>query len=282
MESTALNVPEDVLADNTRRMRSRGEKLFDDIVYTGINGFGTFFVTLFIAYELKFGRGKTHFDKAALKLENSLFSFIPQGQRHSFATHFLNTTALMQGGNAMLLPVGYLEHHKVRLVQGLNVMLGDTTDPATIQEAPQQTVGSLLLGRIRAFGAIFLAFTGMGILFSKQMHNFEKSVGRGFQAFRNHSDPGKAVVAQRLGELGALDVFATAAASVLMYDGSHKAAANRDRKEQKISAREQTEPSMDTNNSAPAEPALPSTLVRQTQYEHMLNQEAPALVAQRS
>jgi hypothetical protein len=229
MDQQPQTKKDEILASEKPRVRSKGEKLFDDVVYTGINGVGTFFLTLWMAYELKFGHGKPLFDKAATGLEKKL-TILPESWRQGFAKSFLNTTVLMQGGNVMLLPVGWAEQQKVRIVQGLNVMLGDKTDPATIEEAPKQTLGSLLLGRLRAFGVVFAAFASMGMLFGKQMGQFEEAVGRGFKAFRDNKTPELQLQDQRYGELAALDVFATAAASILMYDGSHKAAEKREQR----------------------------------------------------
>jgi hypothetical protein len=211
------------------RQRSVGEKIFDWTTYSGINGIGTFALTLPVAYFLKHGGGKPHYDKAAAALERQLVKVLPQDISGKASKIFLETSILMQGGNAMLLPVGIAEHYKVPIVKGLNQFLGDKTDPSTIEAAPKQTAMTLIRGRLRAFGIVFGAMAFAETFFGNHMRQFQQAAGRALCAFRNrpidpHSKP------YHYGELAALDVFSTAAAAVLLYEGSHKFAKEAQRK----------------------------------------------------
>lgn len=212
--------------------RSIGEKIFDWTTYSGINGIGTFLITIPVAFSLKHGKLSGFNTQGVHLLENKVFSALPGWLRTPLSTSLMSSTVLMQGGNAMLLPVAMAEHFKVPIVTGLNRMLGDKTDPSAIEEAPKQTLGTLFAARLRAFGVVFLSFFGANLLFGKSLEKFETAVGRAYQNFRNPAahTADESLKHFQLGKIGALDVFATAAASILLYDGSHKMAERAQRK----------------------------------------------------
>lgn len=247
--------------DPAKKDRSIGEKIFDWGTYSGINGIGTFALTLPVAYWMKYGGGKGMYDSAAKTLSEKVFHHLPGSWNEGISKGLLSTTILMQGGNLMLLPVGIAEHYKVPIVKGLNRLFNDPTDPATIEEAPKQTVGTLVMGRLRAFAMVFAAFTGAGFLVGKQMSKFESAFGRAVCAFLNKPikeiDGITNTPAFRYGEMAALDVFATTAATILLYDGSHKFAAQAQEKKRAGNHGTATTPFADENPSAASDAPIP-------------------------
>lgn len=203
----------------THETKSKGEKLFNRFVYGGLAGVGTFFVTLFAAYELVHGRGRNFYNSSVKGLSKYI------GEKA--ANIAVQTTVLMQGGNLMVLPVLWLENRKVKIVSGLNVMLGDKTPPEAVEQSPKQTATSLAEGRALAWGAVFVPLLTAYLTFEKTyttfVDEFAQKVYRVAEKF-NWNKPGIPMAnskAYRFGTLGAIDVFATAAAATLLYIGGH-------------------------------------------------------------
>lgn len=259
-------------AQDMERRRSTGERIFDWGTYSALNGVGTFIATLMIARAIKYGKPKPHVDKLAHSLENSLFKFIPESKRQKFTESFLDTGILMMGGNLMLIPVSIAEHFKAPIADFFNKQTGDKTDPATIASVPQPNLGQLVMARVQAFGMIWGSFMVAGSLFGKQMQQFEQGMGRAVSSFFKKPEMVDVTMQQysratgkitevtskipskyhHYGQLAALDIFATVAASLLLYNGSHKMA---ERAQQKKLAREQT--------VAPASPEAPADTATQ-------------------
>lgn len=193
-----------------KKTRSIGEKIFDWFTYAGIAGVGTFLATLPLAYWQKYGGGKNLYDKAA-------GWFSERGVDRGTSKSFLETNALMHGGNAILLVVALVEHFKVPIVQGLNRLFNDDTDPASIQEAPKQTAGSLILGRMIAWGSVFAGLFSAQKIFPETFKQFENEFARRLCQLTGRANK----TLFRYGKLAALDVFATATSATLLYIGSH-------------------------------------------------------------
>lgn len=153
--------------DKTAKRRvSKGEKLFDAIVYGGMNYVGTFLITIPIAYSLQFGAARKLFNGAKNGLMNKL------GWGENAASKLLETTALMQGGNVMLIPIQYCEDNKKEIIGKLNEMVGDKAGPASIEAAPKQDAWSLLKSRALAWGVVFTSFTTIFAIIPKKMESF--------------------------------------------------------------------------------------------------------------
>ncbi|MDX1974230.1 MAG: hypothetical protein SFT92_00995 [Rickettsiales bacterium] len=185
---------------------SRREKIFNWLTYGGIAGLGTFLVTIPTTYWAKYGGGANLFKAAAKELERT--GFHPET-----AEQIVTTTALMQGGNITLFPVKFMEDHKAEIIG---------KDPA--KEQNKQDWTSLIKARLVAWGAVFASFKGVAKLIGgDKLTAFEEK-------FAKHvvCDPlGKAThiagaetKLYRYGKIAALDVFATVAASTLLYMGS--------------------------------------------------------------
>lgn len=193
--------------------RSVGERMFDWFTYGGLAWIGTFIATIPLAYYMKHEGGEKHYKKAAEFLaKKKVNPALSKGLMETFIT--------MQGGNAMILPIIAAEHYKVPIVKGLNRLMNDPTDPSTIEEAPKQTAGSLVLGRLTAFLTVFACFFGARSAFKDTFSTFEHE-------FASHTSkllgkpPHPGSKTYRLGEIAALDVFATTASAVLLYVSSH-------------------------------------------------------------
>lgn len=215
--------------------KSDGEKLFDRGVYIGLAGVGTFLATVPVAFLLKHHASVVpYFNKAVDWLHHQI-NRTPLKISRTTADKVLTTTALMQGGNVMLLPIGVAEHYKVPIVEGLNTALGDKTPPETIESAPKQTWGSLIESRALGWLAVFSVFAGVGKLYGKTLDSFEKETGNLLCKImskptermgetvvggvrRWEMQPTKTFI---FGKLGALDVFATIGSASLLYVGGH-------------------------------------------------------------
>ena len=199
--------------------KSKGEKLFNRAVYGGLAGVGTFFVTLKAAYELRYGRGKGWYESSVARLAKH----IPE----TGARIAVETTTLMQGGNLMVLPVLLAEKHKVKIVSGLNVMLGDTTPPEAVEQGPKQTAMSLIEGRALAWGVVFSTLLTAFLVLPKTYEKFTDEIAQKVHNLAGRFNWNKAAEAikdsksYRYGELAAIDMFATAAAATLLYVGGH-------------------------------------------------------------
>lgn len=238
------------LSENAPRPRSKGEKIFDDAVYTGLGGVATFILTIPVAHKFIFGSWKGVIDKGTKWLTDTKpMQILPTGLRHKLSKSLVTSSILMQGGNLMLLPIAWAEHYKVRIVRGLNTMLGDETDPALIEEAPKQSLGNLFVARMKALGVVFASFFTAELLFEKPLERFNHACGRALSGFTGRAThinlkPGMIHNGVEITEktramsktyeyglLGGLDIFATAAATTLLYEGSRDSAKKHAKKE---------------------------------------------------
>ena len=208
-------------------VKSKGEKAFDRGVYAGFAGVGTFLLTVPVTYLLKYhGKVAPHFERAVDTMHRGLSKIFPALKRET-ADKVMTTTALMMGGNMMLLPIGVAEKHKVAIVSGLNTAMGDPAPPEQIEKAPKQTWGSLIESRLVAWLAVFTAFKGAEKFVPKTLTLFEQEVGERMCTLLGK--PKERMVAGKLvpsktylfGKIGALDFFATIAAATLLYVGGH-------------------------------------------------------------
>lgn len=214
--------------DDTGPKRSRGESLFDWTVYGGIAGVGTFVATLWLTKWLTEGRGSAFTEKCVAKLEGGLSRFFTPETSKNVAKQATLTTALMQGGNMMLLPVALAEHYKEPLVAKANVILGEEGPQENVVKAPQQTLLSLVQGRLTAWGVVFASLFTASQLFKKTFQTFEEEFAN--LACKIVKKPAQVMAkdgsmvaseAYRYGKIAAVDVFATAAAATLLYVGGH-------------------------------------------------------------
>lgn len=245
--------------------KSKGERWFDGFTYGMVAGVGTLVVTLVTALSMKYGRGKPHYDRAVNWMERKLTGAMKPTTARKFSEEFVQTTALMQGGNLMLLPVGLLEHNKVSIVSGLNTMMGDPTPPEKVEAAPKQTWSSLIEGRFLAWTAVFVAFFGSSLIFPKSFQTFTSEFGERMHAlvgkFKDvrSSAVMKETRAYKVGQIAALDIFATAAAATLLYVGGHFFARKHEEKKELREARRHADPSaphQDITGEQADEPAI--------------------------
>lgn len=231
-ENTHIENPKTPAELEERRPKSKGGQIFDAAVYGAMNYAGTFFLTLFLANELKHGKTFEKFYKAADE------KLIKMGVHEKVREPFLGAFITFWGGNVMVPIVRLAESFRTPIVIKLNEMTGDKTDPKKIKDAPKQTWGSLLHGRAVAFASVFALMVGTDQIFGDQYKAYSKNVGNFFSKNFSHlftkvKDPKAA--AYNFGEIAALDMFATAASTALLYLSSHRAA---NKREKKIALRE--------------------------------------------
>jgi hypothetical protein len=239
----------DVQQPAEKPVKSRGEQWFDRLVYGVMNPVGTFVVTLPIAYWMKYGGGKK------LVLDNAVKGMAKAKVPAGLASEVTDTLFTMQGGNVMVFLVAAAESFRRPFVRGLNAMLDEKHEAENIQEAPKQTAGSLVKGRIAAFTTVLVSFVSASFMFPETFRTFkEEFAGRVCQVLKKAPytvplDQAKLMPVKarealetkafRYGKLAALDVFATAMASTLFYIGSHVFA---ERREKKLEAKEAKQP----------------------------------------
>ncbi len=202
---------------------SKGEKLFDLVTYGGIAFAGVFVATLPWTYWSKHGGGKKFHDWVNKSLTK-------QGASEAVAEQTFNTLILGSLGNAAVVPVKIMENYKPQIVDKFNDMLGDKSHDASVGEDPKQTWMSLIKSRVAAYTAVFVSLQGAVKIFGhKKFSEFEEKFAEHIVCKplgKPTHTPGMAKIAAnetkafRYGKIGALDVFATAAATVLLYAGS--------------------------------------------------------------
>lgn len=143
-----------------KQHRSKGETMFDWLIYGGMNFIGTFLITIPVAYSLEMGFMRKPF--AAFR--NGIAKL---GASEGTANMIAKTTSLFAGGTVMLLPVKIAEDNKKEIVDKLNKSLGDTTNPNTIESAPKQDWLSLAKSRLVAWGTVFVSMTTVASLAGK-------------------------------------------------------------------------------------------------------------------
>ena len=195
---------------------SKGEKLFDLLTYVGIAGIGTFLLTIPVAYSAKYGKGAKYYEKTSKFL-------VDKGISPRLAEDIVMTSATMQGGNLSIIPVKMMEDNKPEIVDKLNKMTGDESGKASVDEDLKQTWGSLVKSRILAWVAAFTGFrTAVGVLGAEKFVSFENAFAKKMCEIVKKPTHLKGVETPhyRYAKIGALDVFATIAATTILYTGS--------------------------------------------------------------
>lgn len=212
------------------KIKSKGEKLFDFFVYGPMNYVGTFLLTMPLAYAIKYGRLSAWYDSIDRAIGSVKIAGVGlhEGKFTGKVVKALQSTFItFWGGNAMLGAIRVAESEKLPIVSKLNTWTGDPTDPQTIKDEPQQTWGTLIKGRCVAFCMTFgIMLTGDTVL-HHHFDRFQKATGEFFKKNFTRIQPQKAF---HYGEIAALDIFATAAASALLYVSSKFFAQKRDEK----------------------------------------------------
>ncbi len=218
-----VNSPEIQAEEKAKKTStSKGEKLFDWVTYGGIAFAGVFVATLPWTYFTKYGSGKKFHDWMTTALKK-------KGVSKHVAEQTFNTAILGSLGNAAIIPVKVMENYKPELVEKFNAMLGDKSHDASVDQDPKQTWTSLIAGRVAAYTAVFVSLQGAvaiwgGDKFQKFEEKFAEQVCKVIKKPTHTPGLAKTVAnetkAFRYGKIGALDVFATAAATILLYSGS--------------------------------------------------------------
>ncbi len=158
------------------------------------------------------------------------------------AENMLMTSALMMGGNIAIIPIKFRESHKKELVQQYNQEFGDAHDVAqgnaNVNAEAKQSWGSLLLGRAAAWAVVFTSLTAANIgirwaagsLENNGYGNFSTAKKDGLGGFSNWVGkkmgnmlswaPGGNKLWQQIGNIFAVDIFATVAAENILKYGS--------------------------------------------------------------
>ena len=243
-------------AEPVKRPKTRGDKLFDRLVYGVMNGIGTFVLTVPLAYWAEHGKGpiggKQYFDQAKTWLEAKKLS--PKSSRD-----ILMTSSLFLGGTLMVLPVRLAEAFRPQIVKRLNG--GETAEAEAAAVAlPPQTWGSLIKARLVAWGVVFSSFKL--VQYGTKAIGKPEALGTFEDWFANKAcgllklEKGTAEApsrAFRYGRIAALDLFATAASATLLYVGSRFFARHRSEKQQEKLATHTPTIFTDQAEASPAE-----------------------------
>jgi hypothetical protein len=140
------------------------------------------------------------------------------------------TSVLMVPGNLGLIPIKAMENNKPELVEKFNKMLGDKSADASVENDSKQTWGSLVKSRLAAWLAVFTGFrVAATVIGNEKFGQFENSFSENIVCKtlgKPTHIPGMEKIAAnetklfRYGKIAALDVFATAAATILLYMGT--------------------------------------------------------------
>ncbi len=279
--------PEQKKQVDSTDVMSKGEKLFDWLTYGGFAGAVTFALGMPFGYFTRYSKGGEAIHKWAVSHSRQL------GMSVEATEDAVMNTALMQGGNVMLLPVKMMEDHKPQLVAKFNKMLGDDSGDCSVKDEPKQTWGSLLKSRVfLAWTPVFLALRGTAMLGGKEsFNNFEKDFSKNIVCdplgLPTHVN-GQETKAFRLGRIAAIDVFATAAAATLLYIGSRMFARQNKEKWDGVTDKELGET---VEEVAKIEEPLPAVITQGPQmayserhkpaqnHTERLSQQAPAAAA---
>lgn len=259
--------------DIENRPVSKGGKLFDFLTYFGLATVATFFATIPLAKMFTSGRFKFIADKLHNGLKNV-------GASDHFAAEAVKTTNYMWGGNLMLIAVGAMEYFRTPMVKFFNRAMNDPTDPKSIEDAPPQTVGSILKGRLVAWSTVFIGFNAITLAMGKEGYNkLLDSAGNAWAKLRNNPK------SFENGRLGAEDGLATISSAALLYIGSHffaKRAYERRVEKDYLKKKQADEPvvAAPTTDAAPTPAAndKPLPQISQAQHERAL-ERAPQLSA---
>ncbi|NBO20016.1 MAG: hypothetical protein EBV03_12505, partial [Proteobacteria bacterium] len=219
------DTPQEIAAEEKAKSTSssKGERLFDWLTYGGISFAGVFIATMPWTYYTKYGSGKKFHEWVVKGLKN-------KGVSEHVAEQTFNTLVLGSLGNVAIIPIKFLENHKPAIVDKFNDWLGDKSHDASVDKDPKQSWTSLILARVAAYTAVFVSLQGaVAALGGKKFQKFEEKFAEHVVCkplgYATHT-PGMAKTvanetkAFRYGKIGALDVFATGAATILLYLGS--------------------------------------------------------------
>ncbi len=210
--------------EKPRRKRSVGELAFDWSAY-GFTGVVTLIAGVIPGYFFRYGKGVKVADPIIKNL-------VKTGLSRSAAEDAVITTTLMTGGFVTLPLIKTLEDNKMPFIEDVNEAVGCETDRDAIGKEHRQTWNSLLKSRAKAWAMVFASFRGVGALigaekFAQFEKDFSKNVVCQPLGKATHIN-GQETKLFKYGRIAALDVFATMAATVLLYIGSRIFAKNGD------------------------------------------------------
>lgn len=251
------------------RPTSLGGKVFDIFTYGGLGAVGTFLLTIPMANIFLKPDGALH------KLDTGLQNIFKRlGATADFSK---NTSAAIHtgwGGILMVFPIMLLEHFRTPLVNGMNRLFGDKTDPESVKDAPPQTWGSVIQARLLAFATIFSAFNLAGAaLGQERFDGLLDKAGRGLCHLLKRPievlKEGEMVKSKtyNFGHTGALDILATAAAATIFYVSSHFFSRKAEEKKIKRHTKDAAIAAPDSDTTTSALTRAPGTSITQPTRE---------------
>jgi len=200
--------------DTAEKPMSKGERIFNWLVYGGVAGVGVFVVTLPIAFWTRYGGGAGWWKRSTQWLEK-------KGMNAYTSEEVLNTAVLGSIGNFAIIPVKILEEYKHKLIPKLNKKYGSEIDKQLAEHDPPQTWWTLIKGRVAAYVAVFASLQaavkiGGGERFDAFKNNFAEYIVCKPLGKPTHIG-GMETKAFRYGKIAALDVFCAASAATLLY-----------------------------------------------------------------
>ena len=220
----------EALAPPSHPAKSRADKIFDGALYGGINGVGTFLLTIPLAYWGKYGGGAKFYERGGEALGKL-------GVNPKRAEEILLMLATSLGGTVMVLPTWTAEHFRKPIVGWIRQRTGEDVNTPHY-DAPEQSFSSLIRGRLMAMATVMASFYTAGNFFPKQFAAFEESVAHKFCALIKKPTHllGEETKAFRYGKMAAIDVFATSAAATILFTASRFFANHRKQQPAAISA----------------------------------------------
>jgi hypothetical protein len=211
-----VSVAAEAEAPKPCRKRTFGEAVFDWGAYS-LTGVATLIAGVIPGYSARYGKGAEILEPIAENLAK-------KGMSHGVAKDLIMTSALCIGGFATLPLIKGLENKKEDIVNAINEKTGCSSEKYTQEKGPKITWKSLLKARLAAWTAVFVSFRGIGALIGdEKFAQFEESFAKNVVCKplnRPTHINGQETKLFRYGRITSLDVFATIAATALLYTGS--------------------------------------------------------------
>lgn len=165
-----------------RKQRTFGNVIYDFGVFGSIAWVGVAALSAFSAHEAMHGNNKFFGwlrklnDYVFNGLSNQLSKIFKNANKETIDGYAKGTTmfvTLGMGGNALMLPIKWMEDNRQRNAARIDNLLGTMPpDAETIEHEPKQTWKSVFSGRMMSWGLSYAAFLAMGPKFTSKISNW--------------------------------------------------------------------------------------------------------------
>jgi len=208
------------------KKRTIGNKIYDIPVFGGIAWGGVSLLSALSAHESMYGKNKYFnwlrtvndvvFKGLRSNFGKTILKNAPQETVDAYAKGTTMFVTLGMGGNALALPIWWMENNRQKNAAKIDKLLGTTPpDPETIANEPQQTLGSVGKGRLISWGGSYAAFLAMGPKLVGKINDFcgEKATA----AWMNLKPKANPAGVRKWADIAAFDALFTAITASVTY-----------------------------------------------------------------